>query len=444
MTTKLSELRTYYQRNWEAALPKLPSWETVGHVAGLALPFVGLLCKTAGTAISFGSTSLNVIATGLELREAKTWTKVHAWSVIKNGAEFIGTIASLRIGLAVHSVMNLGENTYTFVTKFKKLTWSQTGERMLPIVSNALYLLTLVNFSTPVGYGVIGASLVFQASWSLYKARNAYKEAKTWKDIKILDAAAHTAMSVIFMTKAKTAIEQCRKILNAVQRTFVLMRPASKHSKESPTGGLSEKGKTLAQTKMPVALNQIAKENGKTSLVFFTSPAAHHLETAKLVAQKQDNTRGTVIDALHEAKKPVISRKDQVGGYIPPHALVKTRTLPLEEKWAILERRWVESGQAAQGIESPAQVGARVDGAIRQVLDLQPEGSDLPVIVTGGTNMTRFIEGEVLKNPNIPEKAARSIKDGGIRVVTMTPDEMGDLHVTQVIAVDPKKIAMPA
>jgi broad specificity phosphatase PhoE len=147
-------------------------------------------------------------------------------------------------------------------------------------------------------------------------------------------------------------------------------------------------------------------------------------------------------EELNEAKKPEISMKDQVGGYIPPH--VKTRTLPLKERWAILEKRWIESGKAAQGIESPAQIAARVDGAIRQILDQQRDETVLPVIVTGGTNMTHYIEAEILANPNIPEKAARSIKDGGMRVVTMTPDDMGDLRVTEVIAVDPKKVPMPA
>ena len=210
------------------------------------------------------------------------------------------------------------------------------------------------------------------------------------------------------------------------------MRPASKHNKE--TGGLSEKGKTFARTKMPVALRQVAKENGKNSLVFFSSPAAHHLETARLIAQQQETATVTAMNALQEMKKPENSDTQ-------PH--VKTRTLPLKLRWEILEDIWVKSGHAEKGIESPTQVAARMDRAIRQILDQHPNAADLPVIVTGGTNMTHYLEGEILKNPNIPEKAARSIKDGGMRVVTMTPDEMGDLYVTQVIAVDPKKVEIP-
>ncbi len=124
----------------------------------LALPFVGLLYKPAGTAISYTSTSLGALSTGAEVYQAKTWTKGHAWSVLKNGAEIVGTIASLRIGLAVHTVMNLGENLYA-LREFNKLTWSQTGEKMLPVASNALYLLTLASFSTPVSYGIIGLLL---------------------------------------------------------------------------------------------------------------------------------------------------------------------------------------------------------------------------------------------------------------------------------------------
>jgi broad specificity phosphatase PhoE len=286
---------------------------------------------------------------------------------------------------------------------------------------------------------------VFQAGWSLYKARSAYKEAKSWTDIKMLDTTAHAAMSMIYATKAKTALQQTWKIYTAVQRTFVLMRPASKHSKTDPNGGLSEKGKILAQTKMPVALQQIAKDKKKTSLAFFSSSAGHHVETAITVAKHQPGIKFalvTRIKALHAKIKPEISMQDQVGGYTPTHE--KTRKLPLAERWAILEKRWIESGQAAQGVESPAQVAARIDGAIRQVLDQQPEGSVLPVIVSDGTNITYYIESEILKNPNIPEKAARNLQDGGMRVVTMTPDEMGDLHVTEVLVVDPKKVELQA
>ncbi len=93
-----------------------------------------------------------------------------------------------------------------------------------------------------------------------------------------------------------------------------------------------------------------------------------------IVANKYDDNEVWVTrrEELNEAKKPEFSIKDQVEGDAQPH--VKTRTLPLKERWAILEERWVKSGKAEQGIESPAQIAARVDGAIRQILDEHTEG----------------------------------------------------------------------
>ncbi len=43
MVTKLGELRTYYQRNWEAVFPKFSekTWNNISHVAGLSPP----LCR---------------------------------------------------------------------------------------------------------------------------------------------------------------------------------------------------------------------------------------------------------------------------------------------------------------------------------------------------------------------------------------------------------------
>jgi hypothetical protein len=230
MVTKSGELRTYYQRDWETILPKLPLWEIAGHVAGLALPFVGLLYQPAGKAISYGSTALNALVIGKELYKANEstiytrssiskdgWRTIRLWSVIKNGAEFIGTIASLRIGLAVHTVMNLGEKSYKLLDKFRLSTWSKTGERMLPIVSNALYLLTLVSFSAPVSYGIIGASLVFQAGLSFHKAYNTYEKAWPWNQREQLETAVYGAMTVVFLAKAGIAILQRRESLDAIQ-----------------------------------------------------------------------------------------------------------------------------------------------------------------------------------------------------------------------------------
>jgi hypothetical protein len=226
MATTSGEFRTYYQRDWEQIFPKLPIWETPGHVAGFALQIISLLYQPAGKVISLGSTALNTIVIGRALQEAdkweiyyqsvyantegkRSWKTVNGWSILKNGAEFIGTIASLKMGLAIHSLTKLGEKSYKLVGKFKTLTRTQIGKRMVPIVSNALYLLTLVSFSTPVSCGFIGASLMFQAGMSLYKTLNAYEMAYDWNPRERVKTAAYGSMTVIYLAKAGLAIRQC-------------------------------------------------------------------------------------------------------------------------------------------------------------------------------------------------------------------------------------------
>ncbi|HEX4840223.1 MAG TPA: hypothetical protein VFU89_07270, partial [Rhabdochlamydiaceae bacterium] len=76
----------------------------------------------------------------------------------------------------------------------------------------------------------------------------------------------------------------------------------------------------------------------------------------------------------------------------------------------------------------------------RESLNTRPGNDDLPVFVTGGTAMKRYIQGQIRKNPEIPESAARNIKDGGIRVVTVIRDEHGDWKAIRVEPVDPKKL----
>lgn len=225
MVTTSNELRTYYKRDWEHVFPKLPIWETPGRVAGFALHMISLLYQPAGKVISLGSTALNALVIGRELwkadqwevynqsayanSHAKLWMKVNGWSVLKNGAEFIGTIASLKMGLAIHSLIKLGEKSYKLVDKFKISTRSQIGKRMVPIVSNALYLLTLVSFSAPVSCGLIGASLLFQAGTSLYKTLNAYEYAMAWNPRERVKAVAYGSMTAIYLAKAGLAIWQC-------------------------------------------------------------------------------------------------------------------------------------------------------------------------------------------------------------------------------------------
>lgn len=226
MVTTSNELRTYYKRDWEHVFPQLSIWETPSHVAGLALQIISLLYQPSGKVISLGSTALNTLVIGRALQEAnkweiyhqsnyanaegkRSWKTVNGWSVLKNGAEFIGTIASLKMGLAIHSLIKLGEKSYKLVGKFKTLNRSQISKRMVPIVSNALYLLTLISFSTPVSCGIIGASLMFQAGMNLYKTLNAYEMAFIWNPRERFKTAAYGSMTAIYLAKACLAVRQC-------------------------------------------------------------------------------------------------------------------------------------------------------------------------------------------------------------------------------------------
>ncbi|HUD02260.1 MAG TPA: phosphoglycerate mutase family protein [Rhabdochlamydiaceae bacterium] len=450
-TSFLDSKIPYYQIGWPKAFPSLPAgWMNTGrHIAGLALPFLGILYQPAGRAISFASTGLNSLSSAVQMY--KSFHGQHLWSLVKNGTELAGTAAGLRTGLTLHTLLNLGENIYDLFTAetwrasrvnghwnqyIEKLPWSQSGDKILPIVSNCLYLLTLVHFSKKVSLVITGTSLFFQGAWSLYKAYQSYQEAET-RNIKFVDTMAHAALSAIFFTKAGTCYQQFMKIHHAVERIFVVSRPGSKHDKKTAEGGLTEKGQKLARTGMPVALEQICDANGKKRIVIFTSSTAHHLDTAKAITENFPRGANIVfIEEIHETKKPFWDALEKDARKLVPEKIAYD-ALPAEQKW-------VTSPDPEHGVESPAQVAARMDKAIRTILSQYPEGSELPVIITGGTAMTRFIEAEIRKNPAIPPKAARSIKDGGMRVVTMTPAENGDLHVTNVTAVDPRKIEMPA
>ncbi|HEX4839985.1 MAG TPA: hypothetical protein VFU89_06050, partial [Rhabdochlamydiaceae bacterium] len=252
MVTKSGELKTYYQRNWEEFQPYVSgdTWSTITHVAGLVLPIIGLLHKPAGQAISYASNALNLFSIGREVLTEKEipltnrfissgeellttkeilWARgyAHVWSIVKSGAEVIGTVASLRIGLAVHATMNLGESLYSLGKNLYASPHLETfltldgSEKVIRVASNALYLLTLVNFSNPVNYGFICVSLLLQVGLSFKKACDAYKKITSWKDMKVLDATAHAAMMLIYMTKVPFAW----KLSVILPRTFVLMRP---------------------------------------------------------------------------------------------------------------------------------------------------------------------------------------------------------------------------
>lgn len=291
MSTALLDVRdslknTYYQRDWEKALPSQPAgWMATGeHIAGLALPLVGILYPPASRAISYTSTILNSLSTLVQIFSGKK-SKQQAWNLVKNGAEFAGTMAGIRIGLGLHTVMNLGENLLSF-RNFKMMTWSQVGEKIIPVVSNGLYLATLYNFSKKVSYAVMGASLLFQACLNAYKAQHSARAIKSRKDIKILDTAAHVALTSIFLYKAHTCYQQFMKIRQAVQKSLVPMRPASKDDKAH--GGITDKGKKLAQNTLPAAIEDVSKQNGKEGMSILASTEKHPHETGKVIAEKLD------------------------------------------------------------------------------------------------------------------------------------------------------------
>lgn len=409
--TKLDELKTYYQRKWEFSdHGSGGTWSAIVHIGTLTLPFIGLLYKPAGRAISFTATSWNVIQSAAVWRlEGQSCTRkgAHLWSIVKNGAELIGTVANLRIGLAIHTVMNLGQHLYEIRDGSLQLS---TTKKLAPIVSNVLYLLTFVSFSNPVSYGILCSSLAFQAFLSWDRAANAFWGAKTWTEMKILDAAAHLAMMLIFCEKTATALAECfpqstevpKETTQPVPRTFVLMQSLSKLDQETLKRDLFRKGKELAESVTPVALRQFAQQNGQQNLVYYISKA-HRAQSYMIL-----------INAIISADDPF---------------QIRWKPLPLEE-------RWVNASDA----ESPDEVASHMDGAIRILLDELPPEDGLPVVVSGGTAMTRYLEAEIHKNREIPANITSGIIDGDMRVVTMTPDEMGDLQVTKVVAVDPKKL----
>lgn len=443
MVTKSGELKTYYQRNWEDFQGYI-SGDTLSaglHIGSLALPIIALLHKPAGKAISYIATSLNTILTGRELWTAKTWSRAHAWSILKNGAEFIGTVASLRIGLAIHAAMNLGESLYTLPLDLDTLlTWDGTG-KVIRVASNALYLLTLVNFSNPVVYEFIFMSLMLQVVSSLRKAIAAYEKATSWKEMKIVDAAAHAATMLIYMAKIPFAW----KLSNIHPRTFVLMRPASQSNKINVVEGLPQITKESAESVVPAALREIAEQNGK-EIMFYISSATHPELTQSIVmhelAGHLQRFPALIYDSL--VKSPD-SRKwfenyqktQEQLGYIPPK--IHLRTFSIEDPQ-------MPSLDTEQTIESPEEVASRVDDAIRKSLREDPDGNwpsgsianylYLPVFAMNGSAIKAYLENEVRKNPEIPENMAHNIAGGSLRVVTMESDDLGNLHVTRVI--DPK------
>ncbi len=430
MSTTFLDIRdslknTYYQRDWAKALPSLPEgWMATGqHIAGLALPLTAILYQPAGRVISYTSTTFNSLSSLIQIFSAKTRNKQHVWTLVKNGAEFAGTLAGLRIGLALHTVMNLGENLLIF-RNFQQLSWRQVGEKMVPVVSNGLYLATLYHFSKKVSYSVMGASLLFQAGLSTYKTQHSARAIKSWKDIKILDTAVHTALTAIFFVKAHTCYQQFMKIHQAVQKTFVLMRPASKHDKVH--GGITDKGKKLAETKLPAALEGVYKRYGKDGLIIITSTNKHHYETGKVLAEKLGLDPSQIVqdpNMVERTKTGWLLIGDKKVRRADPDYIHFNKELSEEEQWVT-----APDPKDARS-ESQAALAARLNGALLSHLEAA-EKSKLPVFVSGGTIIQDYVRSLLKSNPALPHEAAKRFKDGDMMIVQMTPDENGDLKVS--------------
>jgi broad specificity phosphatase PhoE len=507
----------YYQRDWAKALPSMPAgWmETGQHVAGLALPFIGILYQPAGRIISYTSTTLNSLSSLYCLYSAKAFSKQHVWNLVKNGAELIGTVAGLRIGLGLHTIMNLGENLLSF-RNFKTLTWRQVGEKMVPVISNGLYLATLYNFSKKVSYAVMGVSLLFQVGLNAYKARQSARAMKTWRDIKVLDMAAHAALSLIFLSKASACFQQFIKIHQAAQKSYVPVRPASKHDKthggitdkgkklaqtthsaaledisnrydkdastekhthetgkvmaeklgldpsqviqdpnvmkihqaaeksfilmrpaskhDKTHGGITAKGKKLAQTILPAALEDISKRYGKDGIIIITSTEKHNYETGKVMAEKLGLDPSQVIqdpNMVERTKTGWLLIGDKKVRRVHPDYIHFNQELSEAEQWV------TAPASKDPRSESQAASAARLSGAVLAHLE-KAENNKMSVFVCGSTIIEDYVRSlrksdtalqKLLKScpPLLKDIDKRSLKDGDMVIVTMVPNENGDL-----------------
>ena len=85
-----------------------PWLNTAKVVASRALPVIGLLYQPLGRLISLTQTSATIADQAIN---QKSSNKRH-WIMFKNGAEFMGTLVGLRVGLIVNSGLNLAQSIY--------------------------------------------------------------------------------------------------------------------------------------------------------------------------------------------------------------------------------------------------------------------------------------------------------------------------------------------
>ncbi len=465
----------YYSRDWDKTLPSsteglmnkgistdkpLPSLSKSlinngMHIVGLALPFIGTLYQPTGRYISYISLGLNSFAS--VLNDAETSKKARVWNWVKNGVEVVGTFADLKIGVALHTVMNLGEDIFS-LRNFMDLSRSQIGEKMLNVVSNSLYLVTLYSFSKKMSYAVTGASLAFKGCISFYKAQKSSSQVTRWVDMKVLDTAAHLALTGIFLYKARTCYHQFMRIHTAVQRICIVMRPASKSSKEGGLGGLTEKGVRLAHEKINPTISKIRQENHLEGLVVFSSPSTHHKETGDIIlgnATYKDFAELEAIEDEQERLEELEDALDEIDSVNEDDNLRK----PTKVGWELIgdkivrradpgynqyhnltpEEQWNTAPNPQDPrSESNAQIAARLLKAVQEGLD-DTANAELPIFITDGKVMQKGLESIIRSNPGMDPKLAKSIKDGAIAVITTTPDENGDQHFTSVKRIDPRK-----
>jgi broad specificity phosphatase PhoE len=403
-------LINYYHRNWSTAIPTLPSVpEEYIHLAKLALPFVGMLYPSGcGRTISYAVTALNTVTSVVEKKPAQE----KAWNLIRNIAELAGTIAELRIGLVVHTSMNLAENFYSL---FKTRNRAQWGENIFHIVSNTLYLATFYKSSKKVSYALVGASLAVQGCWNLYKAYHSATKVKKLNDIHLLDATAQSALSVIYFTKAYFCYERFMRIHRVVQDVLVLMCSEIK-SNEVPSWQ-SNRSKKLAQGCV-YHLNQIRKRYGKDGIVVITSKDQHHLETGKIIAEKlgQGPAQVQTDSMMHDRIKTgweLIEDKEQRQrdpGYIAFHSLSA-------------QNQWCDMPDPTHpNSESHAMVAERLGQALESHYAKIPN-KQLPVFVLGSRIIQDYVDYLQLWTAHTLPPVTKEFIDGDITIIRTVVDE---------------------
>jgi broad specificity phosphatase PhoE len=425
----------HYQRNWDETIPTYPLAYVIAgtpadyisgaaHITGLALPFIGILHQPASRAISFGSDIWNLGDHFIGLITRPSEIRQHIWGIAKAGAELIGTLKGLKTGLVIHTAMDIVEN----LADCRTIKKSDIPAKIDSIVSNCLYLITLLAFSQRAVYAARAASLAFQAVHVFFKAFTGHGTSKKWASMKTLDTAAYTVLTAIYATKAYSAYQEYQKLQKVVQevvgRMFVLMRPASKRDKtEDGTGGVTANGLGRAE-KAAVGIERIQEEFAKNGVIIVTSTDPHHAQTGQIIGDKVKAIQVTQDGELRErtATGWLVIEDSEVRRADPGY--IQFNGLSNAEKWVT---------RPTPETESQKELFERLDAAVRKILAENPDPNKLLVIVSGGTIIQDWVKGVRLLNPDqIPEAAAKRFKDAEQMIVQMAPDKDGKLQVSRL------------